>query len=82
VREIKRQLAERRRDPAWNFSSRADHEVMAIQLRNAMNRDLEELRERWAETQETIAQWKAGAERLNQPRKRRKGRPQSAEFPF
>jgi hypothetical protein len=87
LRGIKRQVAALRKDPAWGFSARADHEGLAVQLRRAMTGDLQEMRRRWTQTQETIAKWKAAAERLNQVR-RRKPRPQNAgpqlnmEFPF
>ena len=39
------------------------------------------MRERWRQTQDMIAGWKAAAERLKQPR-RRKHYPQSMEFSF
>ena len=80
LREIKRQLVRLRNDPAWNFSRRSDHELMAIQMRRDLMGDLQGMRERWQETQGTIAMWKAAAERLKRPR-RRKQRPQSKEFP-
>ena len=33
LREIKRQITGQRRDPAWNFSRRTDHEALAVQTR-------------------------------------------------
>jgi len=80
LREIKRQIAMRRRDPAWGFSRRADHATMAVQMRRVLTGDLEMMRERWREMQETLAGWKAAAERLGKPR-RAKGRAQGAQFP-
>jgi hypothetical protein len=77
--EIKRQIARQRHDPAWNFSRRIDHDVMADQMRRELMGDLEEMRERWRQTQEMITRWKVAAERLRQPR-RRKHHPQSWEF--
>jgi hypothetical protein len=79
LREIKRQIARQRHDPAWNFSRRIDHDVMAVQMLRKLMGDLEEMRERWRQTQEMIARWKVAAERLKQPR-RRKHHPQSWEF--
>ena len=81
LREIKRQIAGRRRDPAWGFSRRADHEVLELQTRRSMMRDLQQLRERWQQTQDLIAGWKAAAERLK-PRRQKKARQGNMEFPF
>ena len=81
LREIKRQIAGQRNDPAWNFSHRCDHDVMAGQMRRKLMGDLQLMRERWRQTQDMIAGWKAAAERLKQPR-RRKHYPQSMEFSF
>jgi hypothetical protein len=81
LREIKRQIVGQRNDPAWNFSGRSDHGVMAVQMRRKLMGDLEGMRERWRQTQEMIAGWKAAAERVKPPR-RRKQHPQSMEFSF
>jgi len=81
VREIKRQIAERRKDPAWNFSRRSDHAVMAGEMRRNLMDDLRRMREHWRESQEVIAAWKAAAERLKPPRRRKQHR-QNMEFPF
>jgi len=81
LREIKRQITERRRDPAWNFSQQPDHSVMADQMQRQLFGDLMEMRRRWLETQEMIAKWKAAAERLKPPR-RRKAQQGSPEFRF
>ena len=80
LRELKRQIVQLRNDPAWNFSRRSDHGVMAVQMRRKLMDDLQGMRERWRQTQEMIAGWKAAAERLKPPR-RRKRHPQSKEFP-
>jgi hypothetical protein len=81
LREIKRQLTERRRDPAWNFSRRPDRELMAIQMRRLLTGDLERMREHWQEIQETIAEWKAAAERLKRSRRKR-AQAQNMKFDF
>jgi hypothetical protein len=81
LREIKRQLSGRRGDPAWGFSRRADRTVLAAQMRNALTADLQGMRDRWQEIQEVIAAWKAAAERIKPPRRKR-ARPQNTEFPF
>jgi len=81
LREIKRQLAERRRDPAWGFSGQPDHEGLAVRLRHAMTSDLERMRALWRETQELIAGWKAAAERLRTPRRRKRREP-DMDVPF
>ena len=80
LREIKRQIVRQRNDPAWNFSHRSDHDLMAVQMRRKLMGDLQGMRHRWRQTQEMIARWKAAAERLKPPR-RRKPHPQSKEFP-
>jgi DNA-binding transcriptional MerR regulator len=81
LREIKRQIASWRRDPAWNFSHRADHAELLAQLRRELLADLERMREAWRQMQETIAHWKAAAEKLR-PQVRHRRQPQSMEFPF
>ena len=81
LREIKRQITQRRRDPAWNFSGRTDHAVMADQMHRQLYGDLREMRRRWMETQEMIAEWKTAAERLK-PSRRRKRRTPSTDYPF
>jgi hypothetical protein len=81
LREIKHQLAGQRRDPAWNFSRRADHDALAVQTRRSLMGDLERMRYQCRTIQEMIARWKVAAERLKQPR-RRKHYPHSMEFSF
>jgi hypothetical protein len=81
LREIKRQITGQRRDPAWNFSRRDDHEAMAVQTRRTLMNDLERMRYQSRTIQEMIARWKVAAERLKQPR-RRKHYPQNMEFSF
>jgi hypothetical protein len=81
LREIKRQIAARRNDPARGFSRRVDHQELVLQMRRTMTRDLEELQDRWRDIQGLIAAWKAAAERLKKPR-RRKAPTQGMEFPF
>ena len=44
LREIKRQITERRRDPAWGFSGRADRHLLLLQTRRTLTHDLSELR--------------------------------------
>jgi len=82
LREINRQLRDRRRDPAWGFSRRTDHTTLLAQTQNALMIDLENARQLWRETQETIAGWKAAAENLKPPRRRRKRQEPDLEFPF
>ena len=81
LREIKRQITQRRREPAWNFSNRTDHAVMADRVRRELTGELMAMRRRWSETQELIAQWKAAAEKLK-PARRRKAPPPNLEFQF
>ena len=70
LREIRRQLASRRRDPAWNFSQYADHDTMAQQIRQSLMSDLERMRYQCRTIWEMIARWKVAAEHLKQPRRR------------
>src|SRR5664279_1466414 len=81
LREIKRQITGQRRDPAWNFSRRDDHEAMAVQTRRTLMNDLERMRYQSRTIQEMIARWKVAAERLKQPR-RQKNHPHNMEFSF
>ena len=79
LREIKRQLGGLRRDPAWNFSRRSDHDALATQTRHALMGDLARMRYQCRTIQEMITRWKVAAERLKQPG-RRKHHPQNVEF--
>ena len=81
LREIKRQLAGQRRDPAWNFSRRTDHDALAVETRRTLMGDLERMRFQFRTVQEMIARWKVAAERLKQPRRRKK-HTQNGEFSF
>ncbi len=81
LREIKRQITQRRREPAWNFSSRTDHAAMEEQVRRELTGELMAMRRRWMDTQELIAKWKAAAEKLK-PSRRRKASPLEPEFQF
>ncbi len=81
LRELKRQIAERRREPAWNFSTRPDRDVLAEQVRRQLTADLTLMRQRSQEMQRLIAEWKAAAERLK-PERKRKTRPSEPEFLF
>jgi hypothetical protein len=81
LREIKRQLTQRRRDPAWNFSGRKDHAAMADRMGRELTDELKTMRRRWSDMQALIARWKAAAEKPKAPR-RRKAQPQNLEFQF
>ena len=79
LRELKRQITLRRREPAWNFSTRPDRNVLADQVRRQLTADLTLMRQRYQEMQRLIADWKAAAERLK-PERKRKPRPRGPEF--
>jgi hypothetical protein len=81
LRQIKRQLREFRSDPAWNFSRRADLDALAVQTRHSLMGDLESMRYQCQTIDEMIATWRVAAERLKQPR-RRKRHPQNTGFFF
>jgi len=81
IREIKAQLSVKRRDPAWSFSIRTDHDTMAVKMRRELTGQLEELREHYRRTQELIAGWKAAADRLK-PLRRRKRTTRTPSNPF
>jgi len=81
LREIKRQITGQRRDPAWNFSRRADLDALAVQTRHTLMDDLQRMRYQCRTIQEMIARWQIAAERLNQPR-RRENHAQKMEFSF
>ncbi len=71
LRELKRQLSDLRCDVAWNFSRRTDHEAMAVLMRHDLTAAIRSTRARLKELQETLAEWKAKAERLSQPHLRK-----------
>jgi hypothetical protein len=79
LREIKRQITQWRREPAWNFSQRTDHAALADQVRRELTGELMVMRRRWMDTQDIIAKWKAAAEKLK-PARRRKAPPTEPEF--
>jgi hypothetical protein len=81
LREIKRQITQRRREPAWNFSNRTDHAAMADQVRRELTGEMMAMRRRWMDAQELITRWKAAAEKLK-PSRRRKAPPPEPEFQF
>ena len=82
LREIKRQITEQRGKPAWDFSRRSDHETLAGQIRRELMDDLLRMRYQCGQLQKRIARWKAAAEKLKAPR-RRKGPPsRDGEFQF
>jgi hypothetical protein len=81
LREIKRQITQRRREPAWNFSNRTDHAAMAEQVRRELTGEMMAIRRQWMDAQELITRWKAAAEKLK-PTRRRKAQPQNPEFQF
>lgn len=82
LREIKRQLTGRRRDPAWNFSQRSDLDTLAEEIRFELNEDLAHLRHQYHLSQEVIGRWKAGAARLKKRPRRRRRTAANMEFPF
>ena len=81
LREIKRQITQRRREPAWNFSKRTDHAAMADQVGRELRGELMAMKQRWMDTQEVIAKWKAAAEKLK-PRRRKAQSFRDGEFQF
>ena len=82
LREIKRQIAQRQHEPAWDFSRQTDHAAMAEQVRRELTAELMGLRRRWLDTQALIANWKAAADRLKPPRRRKSPPLRNGEFPF
>lgn len=81
LRQLNRQISLLRRDPAWNFSRRSDHEIMFEKMRREMNDQLATMRRQWQDTQALIAKWKAAAEKLKRPR-RRKSPASDPDCPF
>jgi hypothetical protein len=83
LRQIHRQLADLRRQPAWNFSRRADLDLMTVRMRRDLTEELQRMRDNWRQTQELIAGWQAAAERGRPARRRKPQRqPRDMEFPF
>jgi hypothetical protein len=82
LRAIKRQITQRRREPAWNFSKRIDHAAMANQVGRGLTGELMMMRRRWMETQEVIAKWEAAAENFKPARRRKPPPLRDGEFQF
>jgi hypothetical protein len=80
LRELKRQISQRRREPAWNFSKIAYRAVLADQVRQELVGELTAMRRRWREIQELLEKWQAAAAKLKPPR-RRKYPPENMMFP-
>ena len=81
LREIKRQITQQRRKPAWDFSRRSDPEALAGPIRRQLMDDLLRMRYQNGQIQKMIARWKEAAEKLKAP-KRRKAQPETPEFDF
>jgi hypothetical protein len=82
LRELKRQLAEQRKKPAWDFSRRTDHESLAGRIQRELQDDLLRMRYGCGQLQKLIARWKAAAEKLKPPRRRKKEPSPDGEFQF
>jgi hypothetical protein len=81
LREIKRQINQHRRGPAWNFSGRTDQAAMAERTGQELRGELQAMQWQWRESQELIANWKAASEKLK-PEHRRRTPPPEADIPF
>ena len=57
LRMLKRQLAEFRRDIAWNFTQRQDHNMLARQMRLALETDRKRLQYVLARYEDQIQLW-------------------------
>ncbi len=81
LRQLKQELAEARRNPAWNFSNRTDLAELASQTRRTLTQDRDQLRFKAQQYRATIAKWQAAADRLKRPR-RRKRQTHDSDCPF
>jgi len=81
LREIKREITQQRRKPAWDFSRRSDPEALAGPIRRELMDDLLRRRYQSGQIRKVIARWKEAAEKLKAP-KRRKAQPENPEFWF
>ncbi len=81
LRQLKQELAQARKNPAWNFSNRTDLDSLASQTRRALTQDRDHMRFKAQQYRATIAKWQAAADRLKQPR-RRKRRTHDSDCPF
>jgi hypothetical protein len=75
LRSLRSQLAECKRDLAWNFSKRTDLKAFARQIGQALENDLCSLRDQLASIETQFRQWD---EQKRQPRRRRS---KSSQFP-
>lgn len=80
LRQIKRQIGNQRKDPAWNFSSRTDRDSLATQMRRSLMSDLEIMRERWRLTQTVIGEWQTAAARLSKRSRRKRAQRENPFF--
>jgi len=81
LRSIKRQIREKRRDPAWGFADRSDQEAMGVELRRGLTNELQSMKERWARSRKIIEGWEAAVARLK-PLRRAARRPRGMDCPF
>ena len=72
LRQLKRQVEQSRKDPAWRFSVRKDLATLAASMKQQFMRDLNRMREELQMLEEQLAAWAAQARRPRRPVYRRK----------
>lgn len=63
LREIKREVTARKRDPAWNFTTRGDREVLAARVNRELALQLEHLHRAYAADELLLRRYAADARR-------------------
>ena len=78
LRQLKAQLTKCRRDPAWDFKARKDHDAMAATMHRQMTHDLHRMKQQLQSMELQLAAWTKPPSRRRYSRSRR--RPMSNPF--
>jgi len=73
-KQLKRELAKHRRDPAWNFSQRKDLDQLALQIRGSLRDESSALRAELQQIEQQLNLWAKGSQRrkrVSHPSRRR-----------
>jgi hypothetical protein len=82
LRALRSQLAEYRRDLAWNFSKRTDLKAFARQIQQGLENDLSNFQDQLATIETQFRQWEEQRKRTRRGRSVRNQSPSEPEFLF
>jgi len=78
LRQLKTQLSKCRRDPAWDFKARKDHDAMAATMHRQLTHDLHRMKEQLQSMEQQLTAWTKPPTRRRYSRTQR--RPMSNPF--